>query len=37
EIEFEEKRKELSKIRREAIKQLGNSLHPNIRDVFIKS
>jgi phosphoenolpyruvate carboxykinase (ATP) len=37
EIEFEEKRKELNKIRREAIEQLGNSLHPNIRDVFIKS
>lgn len=36
EIEFEEKQKELNKTRREAIEKLGNSLHSNIRDVFIK-
>jgi len=36
-IEFEEKQKELNKIRCEAIEKLGNSLHSSIRNVFIQS
>ena len=34
--EFEERQKELNKIRCEAIEKLGDSLHPNIKNVFIK-
>ena len=36
-VEFEEKQKELNKIRCEAIEKLGDSLHPNIRKAFIQS
>jgi len=36
-IEFEEKQKELNKIRCEAIEKLGNSLHSDIRNAFIQS
>ena len=34
--EFEERQKELNKIRCESIEKLGDSLHPNIKNVFIK-
>ena len=33
-IEFEEKRKELNKLRRESIEKIGDVLHPDIRKVF---
>jgi len=33
-MEFEEKQKELNKIRCEAVEKFGNALHPNIRNVF---
>ena len=32
--EFEERQKELNKLRREAIQKIGDALHPNIRNVF---
>ncbi len=32
--EFEEKRKELHRLRSEAVESIGSSLHPNIREVF---
>jgi ATP-dependent phosphoenolpyruvate carboxykinase len=32
--EFEEKQRELNKIRHEAIEKIGGTLHPNIRNVF---
>jgi len=32
--EFEERQKELNKLRREAIEKIGGALHPNIRNVF---
>ena len=32
--EFEERQKELNKIRCEAIEKIGDALHPNIRNVF---
>ncbi len=35
-IEFEEKQKELDKIRYESVKKLGDSLHPDMREVFRK-
>ena len=35
-IEFEEKQRELNKIRYESVKELGDSLHPDIRGVFSK-
>ena len=34
--EFEEKQKELNRIRREAIEKVGDGLHPDIRNVFDK-
>jgi phosphoenolpyruvate carboxykinase (ATP) len=34
--EFEEKQRELNKIRYESVKKLGDSLHPDIRKVFSK-
>jgi len=34
--EFEEKQRELNKIRYESVKELGDSLHPDIRKVFSK-
>ncbi|MHA2314912.1 MAG: phosphoenolpyruvate carboxykinase [Candidatus Hermodarchaeia archaeon] len=34
--EFEEKQKELDKIRCESVKELGGSLHPHIRELFSK-
>ncbi len=33
-IEFEEKQNELSKLRRESIEEMGNALHPSVREVF---
>ena len=33
-MEFEEKQKELNKLRRESIEKIGDVLHPNIRRVF---
>ena len=35
-IEFEERQKELNRIKYESVKELGNSLHPDIRKVFSK-
>jgi len=32
--EFEKSQKELNKLRREAIEQIGDVLHPNVRNVF---
>lgn len=32
--EFEERQKKLNKSRREAVKKIGDALHPNIRNVF---
>jgi ATP-dependent phosphoenolpyruvate carboxykinase len=34
--EFAEKQRELNKIRYESVKKLGDSLHPDIRNVFGK-
>lgn len=34
--EFEQKQKELNKLRREAIQEIHDALHPCIRDVFLK-
>jgi hypothetical protein len=34
--EFKEKQRELNKIRYESVKKLGDSLHPDIREVFSK-
>ncbi|UCE16690.1 MAG: phosphoenolpyruvate carboxykinase (ATP) [Candidatus Bathyarchaeota archaeon] len=34
EAEFEEKQKELNRFRREAIREIGDALHPNIKNVF---
>jgi len=34
--EFEEKQKELNRIRCETIEKVGNTLHPNIRQIFAK-
>jgi hypothetical protein len=34
--EFEEKQRELNKIRYESAKKLGDSLHPEVRKVFGK-
>jgi len=35
--EFEEKQRELNKIRCEAVEKIGSGLHPNIRNVFSKA
>lgn len=35
-IEFEEKQKELNKIRCDTVEQIGGALHPNIRNVFTR-
>jgi len=35
--EFEEKQRELNKIRYEAVEKIGSGLHPNIRKVFSKA
>jgi hypothetical protein len=35
-IEFEEKQRKLNKIRYESVKELGDSLHPDIRKVLSK-
>jgi len=35
--EFEEKQRELNKIRSEAVERLGSGLHPDIRNVFSKT
>jgi len=32
--EFEERQKELNRLRREAIEKIGDALHPNVRNVF---
>jgi phosphoenolpyruvate carboxykinase (ATP) len=32
--EFERKQKELNRIRREALRKIGDKLHPNIKNVF---
>jgi len=34
--EFEENQRKLNKIRCESVKELGDSLHPDIREVFSK-
>ena len=35
-IEFEEKQKELNRIRCDTVEQIGGALHPNIRNVFTR-
>ena len=34
--EFKEKQRELNKVRHESVKELGDSLHPDMREVFNK-
>jgi phosphoenolpyruvate carboxykinase (ATP) len=36
-VEFEEKQRELNKIRYEAVEKIGSSLHPDIRNVFSRA